>query len=353
MAPGALLPDNATSGEILKPQQAPDVKEGQTLQSRFPDLVRPDHADFRAELWNNGFVVIKGAIPQDRAISYQQKAYEWIQSFPGNLDMQNPDTWVNENLPVTNSIKAYAYYCVTHEKFFWDARQEPGVLDAFAKLWGTDELLVSFDAMNLTFPNRKDVPRRPPWEHIDQSPMRRGIHCIQGLMVLSPSGPEDGGLVVFPGSHKLNEEFMDNQTDKSSWLPIKDAYVFNRKELDWFAARGVTPHKVCAEPGDLIMWDSRVIHYGSEPTEHSNQIRTALYATYVPASLAREEQLELKRKAFESYSSTTHWPHEYIVPRPNVVYLPDGSVDPRNRERPLEMPEMTDKLLKLAGVKPY
>jgi Phytanoyl-CoA dioxygenase (PhyH) len=314
---------------------------------------RTDHPDFRADLAENGFAVLKGVIPRERAISYQEKAYEWIKSFPGDLDMTNPDTWVDKNLPITNSIKSYAYYCVTHEKFFWDARQERGVLDTFAKIWGTDELLVSFDAMNLTFPNRKDIPRRPSWEHIDQSAIRRGLHCVQGLMVLSPSGPEDGGLVVFPGSHKLNDEFFDTQTDRKSWLPMKDVHVFNKKELDWFAARSVHPHKICAEIGDLILWDSRTIHYGSEPTEKSDQVRTVLYATYVPASLASPEQLELKKKAFENYSSTTHWPHQYIVPRPDVVYLPDGTRDPRNRDRPLESPEMTDKLLKLAGMKPY
>ncbi|KAK2033494.1 phytanoyl-CoA dioxygenase [Colletotrichum zoysiae] len=324
-----------------------------TIPSPFPNLISTEFQDFRAELAENGFAIIKGAIPRERAVQYQEKAYEWIKSFPGDLDMDNPDTWVEKNLPVTNSIKAYAYYCVSHEKFFWDARQEPGVLGAFAKLWGTDELLVSFDAMNLTFPNRKDVPRRPPWEHIDQSPVRRGVHCIQGLMALSPSGPEDGGLVVFPGSHKLNGEFFDTQTDKKSWLPMKDVHLFTRAELDWFAARGVHPHKVCLEVGDMVMWDSRTIHYGSEATEKSNQIRTALYATYVPASLASPDQLKLKKQAFESYSGTTHWPHQYIVVRPNAVCLPDGTPDPRSREAPLESPEMTDKLLKLAGAIPY
>jgi hypothetical protein len=33
--------------------------------------------------------------------------------------------------------------------------------------------------------------------------------------------------------------------------------------------------------------------------------------------------------------------------------LEDGTRDPRDRDAPLEPPEMTDKLLKLAGVKPY
>lgn len=297
--------------------------------------------------------MLKGAIPVDRAVHYQEKAYEWLKSFSEELDFDDPSTWVAENLPITNFVKSYAGYCVPHEKFVWDARQEPGVLDAFSTLWGTQELLVSFDSLNVTFPNRKDVPRRASWEHLDQSPRRRGVHCVQGLINLSPSGPNDGGLVVFPGSHLLNDEFMDTMTDKASWLPMKDLYLFSKTELEWFAARGVHPHKVCADVGDLIMWDSRTIHYGCEPTEESDQIRTVIYATYTPASLAVPKQLEAKKQAFSSFSGTTHWPHQYIVPRAYRPCFPDGTRDPRDREQPLEMPEMTDKLLRLAGMKPY
>jgi hypothetical protein len=312
-----------------------------------------EHGGFRAELAEKGFVVLKGVIPRDRATGYQEKAYEWLQSFSDELDFNDPSTWVAANLPVTNSIKSYAAYCVPHEKFMWDARQEQGVLDAFGKLWGTPELLVSFDSLNVTFPNRRDVPRRPSWEHIDQSPMRRGVHIVQGIINLSPSGPEDGGLVVLPGSHKLNDEFMDTMTDSETWLPMKDVYLFSKEELQWFADRGVRPHKVCADVGDLIMWDSRVVHYGAEPTERSSQIRTCVYATYSPASLATAENLALKKQAFEGWCGTTHWPHQYIVPRTYRAILPDGAPDPRDRTQPRELPELTEKLLKLAGVKPY
>lgn len=174
-----------------------------------------------------------------------------------------------------NSTKAYACYCVTHEKFFWDARQEQGVRDrCICQIWGTDELLVSFDAMNLTFPNRKDAPRRPPWEHIDQSPIRCDAHCIQGIMVLSPSGPGDGGLFVFPGSHKLNDEFFDSRTDRKLWLPMQDVHVLKKEELEWFSERGVNPHKICAEVGDLILWDSRTIH--SEANRQRKAIKSEL-----------------------------------------------------------------------------
>ena len=314
--------------------------------------IRPKYTDWRVDLQTKGYAIVKGAIPFDRAVKYQEKAYRWLESFGTQLDFNDPDSWVMQNLPVQSKINTFHSYAVAHEKFMWDARLESGVLDAFAQIWGTKELLVSFDSLNVTFPNRKDVPRKPAWEHIDQSPLRRGLHCVQGIINLSPSGPEDGGLVVYPGSHALNDEFFDTQTDKSTWQPL-DRYMFDQGQLRWFEARGIKPLKVCAEVGDLILWDSRVIHYGSEPTERSNKIRTVIYAAYTPTRLASAEQLALKKQVFERFGGTTHWPHDNIVARSTQTFLEDGSRDPRDRERPMEMPELSDELLKLAGAEPY
>ena len=316
-------------------------------------LRRPKYNDWRADLQKNGYVVLKGAISREKAVQYQEKAYAWLKSFDNpDLDFENPDTWVKQNLPVQSKINTFSGYGVSHEKFVWDARMEPGVIDPFALLWGTDELLASFDALNVTFPNRKDVPRKPAWEHVDQSPLRRGRHCIQGVINLSPSGPEDGGLVVYPGSHLLNDEFFDTQTDKSTWTS-RDLYMHTSEQLAWFRDRGLKPHKVCADVGDLLLWDGRTIHYGSEPTEKSQQIRTVIYAAFTPARLASAEQLALKKEVFEKFGGTTHWPHDNIKARSTQTFLEDGTRDPRDRDQPLELPEMSDKLLKLAGATPY
>jgi len=324
------------------------------LPEPIPDLVSSTkkYNDFRDDLHKNGYAVVKNVIPHSRAVSYQQSALAWLKSFDNpELDFSNPETWIKQNLPVQTTISTFMAYCVTHEKFMWDARLEPGVIDAFAKLWRTDELLVSFDALNITLPNRKDVPRKLPWEHIDQSPFRRGLHCVQGIIQLSEAGPEDGGLMVYPGSHKLTEEFFDTQTDKSTWT-TQDFYPF-KDHISWFTARGITPVKVNASPGDLILWDSRTIHYGAEPTEKGTTIRTIIYVAYTPARFASKEALEVKKEVFEKWRGTTHWPHDNLVSMDNQPLLDDGTVDPRDRTEPLEMPERSERLLKLAGVLPY
>lgn len=305
------------------------------------------------DLRTKGFAVIKGAIPRERAIAYQQKAFDWLDSFGNAFDINNPETWLKANLPVQTKINTFHHYAVMHEKFMWDARMEPRILDVFSKVWGTDKLLVSFDALNITFPHRKDAMKnKPGWQHVDQSPLRDGMQCVQGIINLSEAGPEDGGLLVFPGSHLLTEEFFRTQTDKSTWSKM-DLYLFSKEQMKWFEERGIHAHKVCAEPGDLLIWDSRTIHYAVEQTDKSNTIRTVIYATYTPASFATEEVLDLKAEIFKNWQGTSHWPHDNIVARGLEAIREDGNRDPKDRSEPLEKPEITDKLLKLAGVLRY
>ncbi|CAL5874848.1 uncharacterized protein PFLUO_LOCUS9150 [Penicillium psychrofluorescens] len=310
------------------------------------------YGDWRDNLASQGYVVIKNAIPQGRAQQYQQKALDWLKSFSPSLDLDDPSTWREENLPATHKFNLFKEYSVTHERFMWEARQEPKVVEAFAKIWGTDELLVSFDALNITLPNRQDKPPNKPWPHVDQSPLRRGLHCVQGIINLSSAGPEDGSLILLPRSNTVTEKFFDEQTDPSTWLK-KDFRTISETEMDWFKDKGMSPIKVLADPGDLILWDSRTVHWGGEPTAQSDTIRTVIYASYSPASMASKETLEAKQTAFRSYGATTHWAHDNIVLRDPLVYLPDGTVDPRNRAKPLEEADHTDQMLKLAGMKPY
>jgi ectoine hydroxylase-related dioxygenase (phytanoyl-CoA dioxygenase family) len=264
--------------------------------------------------------------------------------------LDQPSTWKAADLPVQTKINTYENYGVVHERFMWEARMEPKILDAFAKVWGTEELLVSFDSLNVTLPNLK--PARAPWPHIDQAPRKRGMHCVQGIINLSHAGPEDGSLVVIPGSQAMVEEYFDTKTDPKTW-EWKDNRYFDEEEMQWFFKRGLKPIKVLAEPGDLILWDSRTIHWGGEPTEKSDTIRTVIYAAYTPANMATKEALAEKKRVFDAYGATTHWPHDNIKLRELVARRPDGTVDPRNRSAPLEMPEQSERLLKLAGLKAY
>lgn len=225
------------------------------------------------------------------------------------------------------------------------------MIEPFAKLWGTDELLVSFDAVNITLPGRTDVKWKP-WPHVDQAPTRKGLACAQGIINLSEAGPLDGGLQVLQGSSELFEQFFQEHPPKPKAVGAPgqlDWFGFSMEDVKWFEDRGCKLIKIIAEPGDLIIWDSRTVHYASLP--QSDTIRTIIYATYTPASLATAEDLALKADIFRRWEATTHWPHCNIFGQGKAMR--DGKVCTSERDEPLEKPVMTEKLQKLAGLKNY
>ncbi|KAJ3464939.1 hypothetical protein MRS44_005597 [Fusarium solani] len=233
----------------------------------------------------------------------------------------------------------------------WDARTEPEIVKRFEELWGTKELLVSFDTFNITLPGRKDNDFTP-WPHTDQAPERKGLACVQGLLNLSPAGPKDGGLLLMVGSSSLFEEFFRcNPARDRGNVAAKfyDFYGFNEDEIKWFEEKGCRQIKVNAEPGDLILWDSRTIHHVALP--ESETIRTVLYTCFTPAALAKPEDVTYKAELFGRWEATTHWPHCNVWGHGKAMV--DGKIDPMERDKPLEKPELTEQVLKLAGVKPY
>jgi hypothetical protein len=142
---------------------------------------------------------------------------------------------------------------------------EPGVIAPFAKLWGTEELLVSFDTVNITLPpSIVGEYDSKPWPHTDQAPERHGMNCVQGIINLSQAGPNDGGLVVVKGSAPLFDRFFEENpvTGPTPWRSAKhqDFHPYSEENLDWYRAQGCELVKVCAEAGDLIMWGSREVH---------------------------------------------------------------------------------------------
>jgi hypothetical protein len=87
---------------------------------------------------------------------------------------------------------------------------------------------------------------------------------VQGIVNLSQAGPDDGGLMVLKGSAPLFDRFFEENPVKgpTPWRTAKhkDFHPFSEANVDWYKAQGCEPVKVCAEPGDLIMWDSRQVH---------------------------------------------------------------------------------------------
>ncbi|PYH73737.1 MFS transporter [Aspergillus vadensis CBS 113365] len=331
---------------VDSPEPIPSPAPGklQSIQTQ-----QPHYGDFRDDFFRDGYAVIKGVMSKERASEYQSEALTWLESFGLGFDRNDKSTWKKENLPQSWKGGMYLHFSAAHEKYVWDVRCEPGVIAPFAKLWGTDELVVSFDTVNITLPQSiVGTYDSQPWPHCDQAPERKGLVCVQGIVNLSNAGPDDGGLIVMKGSAALFDQFFEENpvTGPTPWRTAKhkDFHPFSDKDLDWYRERGCELIKVCAEPGDLILWDSRQMHWAQFGT--SDLVRTIVYATYTPAAWMSEEDREKKKDLFEKYETTTHWPHTNLYTHGKAMVMVDGEevVDPLERDEPLTKPSGTDPL---------
>ena len=143
------------------------------------------------------------------------------------------------------------------------------------------------------------------------------MQSVQGLLNYAPNGPRDGGLMLMRGSAKLFDEYFSQERESYAHedapppeLEYMDLFLFHEKDLEWFAARGCEMIKVNMDPGDLVLWDSRTIHYAKLP--EGDTIRHVQYICMTPRAFAEDEALEAKKYCFENYLGTTHWPHWYV-----------------------------------------
>jgi hypothetical protein len=81
------------------------------------------------------------------------------------------------------------HWSIGHAQHVWDLRQNPKIVDVFAKIWdcNREDLLTSFDASSFHFPP-EDTNRgyyRQPWLHCDQSFTRNDFECVQSWVATS------------------------------------------------------------------------------------------------------------------------------------------------------------------------
>jgi hypothetical protein len=104
--------------------------------------------------------------------------------------------------------------------------------------------------------------------------------------------------------HILTNDHRETEQGKNipAWNP--EWYGLTNEGMKWLEKEGCTWTKVCAEPGDLLLWDSRTPHYNLSST--TDQSRFCVYTCYMPVTEASEEELARKKVAFEGWFGTTH-----------------------------------------------
>jgi len=170
-----------------------------------------------------------------------------------------------------------------HHQAMWNNRQHPRLYDAFVDLWGTEELWVTIDRVNMNLPNR-DGWQNDGFLHWDIDLANKDhVRNIQGVLSLNDNDKDMGGIQIVPDLFKQLDNWLKYQPKDRSRI-IKEALEFDVINLE-------------SKAGDLVIWDSRMAH-GTSPNR-SNNPRFAQYISMCPAEPAEEELLQIRLDSFE------------------------------------------------------
>jgi hypothetical protein len=95
---------------------------------------------------------------------------------------------------------------------------------------------------------------------------------------LAPNGPEDGGLMLLKGSMELYAELFaafEDRKPERGWN-TRDRHDHTDEQIQWLVDRGCTWEKICAEPGDLLLWDSVSAGESQAEGRRSSELRFLL-----------------------------------------------------------------------------
>ncbi len=257
-------------------------------------------------LKTQGFVIIPNVLNQGQIDRSRVDFWDWMAQFPSAPDASALDGPVSGLPPRTHGI--FKHFNIGQSQFMWNLRTLPEIRALFEFIHGTEDLCCSLDGAQLAPP-----PRAEPntWLHIDQGPKKRGFHCYQGYVTLN-SAP-GAGTYFLKNSHLVHSKFWDTHPEEAKNCGAADWFKLTPDQIDWYQERDCPLVHVSPNPGDFVIWDSRLVHQGSPPekglTPASENFRLAAYITYSPKRLQPNNSISKRRKAFIEGRTTSHWPH--------------------------------------------
>ena len=307
-----------------------------------PPLVVSQHAPAMRRLADDGFAVIENVLSPEKCVEYRTSIYAYLRNC--GVDMDDP-TIKRAQYPNVHGIIQQLE--VGQCNGVWGVRQEETITDVFAEMFGTNDLLVSFDGVCVMPPHHRDSGKR--WLHVDQSHRKLGRHCIQGYINLTTSHDEcSGSLMVIPRSHHRHTGFAQTLSAPKA----EDWYKFEEHEL---ASLGdAEPQRVYGGLGSLVLWDSRTAHQACAPSKQlpgPARARCVVYVCYQPRAWLTKRGKKTKQAAFSDYRMTTHWPAS-AVRLFSKTWRTYGQPLPVNL-RPVQRDRVeTPRMLELAGMTP-
>jgi len=214
--------------------------------------------NFKRELVNNGFSIIRNALPN----------YKYYLNLLEKSDYE------------------------IHQDFLWDLRVE--VKKYFEVIYNSQNLACSFDAYR-----SGDSPALN-W-HIDQNQSHPDkLNCVQGVVVLKNSNVTKLLVKSHLYFKELSERISDN--NYNTW----EFYEVPESDKIW--SYNLKIEKPELEGGDILFFDSRLVHSVDETNDRAVVFVSMMLQNNISNCIKRKRKL-----GYLKGEQTTHWCDRYIL----------------------------------------
>lgn len=289
------------------------------------------------DLEEKGYCVIPQVLSEaETRILYERVWHEFIEKAWPNCRLHDRSNW-NKAFPMHNKMGIFAGPA-GQTQVMWDLRQDARIINIFAQVWNTKNLIVSMDGLSFMCPPEIREGYVEPWPHVDQvlrrkdgvsdppigfiseSTLKTQPYTIQGQFLFEDSLEGDGGFYCIPKSHLRFTEFAPQLEKLGEIADAKERKKTRIEFLEKFFAnnRDVFGNPYCkkhitARRGSLILWDSRTVHWNqharkNRPYSDNPKVRMVGYLCYVPKTRLTNEGMIIRREAFNKGVSTGHNP---------------------------------------------
>lgn len=260
-------------------------------------------------LFVHGWTVVPNVFDDETINESIDSAWGWLNACETDIPVEhdNPETWSYDSFPSGKfgMIKNY----IGHETFLWNLRRKAKhIFESIytdRKTKEVPELVSSFDGMICSFPT--ESKNFASWFHFDQPRDMDSsfMNCVQGIACLTDSGEEDGGFCfMLPEDKNVGEYIQEYYENHPS-----SGIIWGKVNMNDQNVSSCPIFKVCANAGDMILFDSRLMHCNAPPqkNEKGDNYRMATYISFQPRDNLNQEEENARMKMFEDGVMSGHW----------------------------------------------
>jgi hypothetical protein len=284
-------------------------------------------AEIYAMLDRYGVAVVPDALSRaDAAAAFDDMINSLERMYDGFV-FKDPSTWaLLRRVSHCKHAFLFQHLGIGWAQFAVNLRQNLATI--FADLWtiicgklmSVDDLFSSADgiAFGATRPGDRGGFHGKDWMHFDQAPGDT-VRSIQGGLNLVETQMGDAAFTFLEGSHHHFDDFFRRLANhkKKEGAPVdfkRFTLLENQKQIDYFVYKKSCMLKSLATlPGDLFLWDSRVVHSGRAPIRPTIPsppskvfLRGVVYVSMQPKMFATPADINKKAKALDELRTTTH-----------------------------------------------